>query len=111
MSLQTECSRYFASDLLRPVAYAGSVKARRRMAERLGLAGDVSNDRSSNNNGEDSNGGIGCGGSPGSAGATPDEKVDGGATAAQELESANVVITSYNVLRTDSDVLGEEVCR
>lgn len=101
LSLQAECSRYFGSDLLRPVAYAGSVKRRRRLAEQLGLAGDIAND---------SNNGIDCRGPPGSAGAAPDDgNGRGDAASAEEAENANVVITSYNILRTDSDVLGEQV--
>lgn len=100
--IQAECSRYFGRHLLRPVAYAGSAKARRRLAHRLGLGGGVTDDSSSKN-------GVGCGGPLGSSGAAPDGRGERDAEAAQEPESANVVITSYNVLRTDSGVLGEQV--
>lgn len=98
---QAECSRYFGDDLLRPVAYAGSPKARGRLAGRLGL-GPAGNgkDRNGTNGGADGSQGPGADGATASA-----------AEEEEEPERANVVITSYNVLRADADVLGKQVQR
>ncbi|CAM9816122.1 unnamed protein product, partial [Ectocarpus sp. 12 AP-2014] len=96
---KAECSRYFGDGLLRPVAYAGPPQARRRLAGRLGLGPAGNNkDRNGTTGGADGSQGPGADGAKASA-ATEEE---------EEPERANVVITSYNVLRTDADVLGKQ---
>ncbi|CAN0195363.1 unnamed protein product, partial [Ectocarpus sp. 8 AP-2014] len=96
---KAECSRYFGDGLLRPVAYAGPPQARRRLAGRLGL-GPAGNDKDRNgtSGGADGSQGPGADGATASAAAEEEE----------EPERANVVITSYNVLRTDAEVLGKQ---
>ncbi|CAM9115468.1 unnamed protein product [Laminaria digitata] len=102
---QAECSRYFGQDLLRAVAYAGSASTRRRLAAQLGLAtGNVTSSGSTSAGAS--------GGQPGKAvapecgsGVAEVGREDAG-TEDAAVECANVVVTSYNVLRTDAGVLG-----
>ncbi|CAB1096075.1 unnamed protein product [Ectocarpus sp. CCAP 1310/34] len=96
---KAECSRYFGDGLLRPVAYAGPPLARRRLAGRLGL-GPAGNHKDRNGTNGDADGSQGPGTDGAKASAAVEEE--------EEPERANVVITSYNVLRTDADVLGKQ---
>lgn len=113
---QAECSRYFGGDSLRPVVYAGPTKARRQIAERLGLGlaangkntvdtADVRSDNTSNGDAT-----AGHAGSPGGETTASPTAATGGRREEPERH-ANVVITSYNVLRTDSEILGQQVCK
>ncbi len=127
-SRQAECSRYFGGDLLRPVTYVGPVKTRRRLAQRLGIGLTfAANGNGAGDNGEDdgdgcgggedgsgnidisSNGEAARGGSRGDAVAAAAAAVEEGEGEGEQPERANVVITSYNVLRTDARVLGDQV--
>lgn len=84
---QAECSRFFGDDLLRPVAYAGSASKRKQLAKHLGLTNTAP--------------------SPPSAEVTPKKKAEG--DGAGTADFANVIITSYSVLRSDAEILGEQV--
>lgn len=109
LTRQAECSRYFGQDLLRPVAYAGSVATRRRLAEQLGLAPD--------NVKTPGSAGVGTSAGKAGEGFVPKSgrgvggvgRVDAGAESAAAVGCANVIVTSYNVLRTDAGVLGGQV--
>lgn len=87
------------------------------MAGRLGLgltaaAAAAANDNRSDddiNNADDSNGRIGYDGSREGAGEAAAEEGGSGEREGRRLEGANVVITSYSVLRTDAAVLCEQV--
>lgn len=111
-SRQAECSRYFGDDLLRPVAYTGSPKARRRVAERLGVGLTTAAVDKHSDDDNDPDGGssrTACDGLRGGVGGAAAEGEGEGEGGGGDLEGTNVVITSYNVLRTDARVLGEQV--
>lgn len=112
---QAECSRYFGDNLLRPIAYAGSPRARRRLAERLGLgltaaaaaaAADNHSDDDNDDNADDGNSRTAC--DMDMAAAERERERKGGGEGGHP-ERANVLITSYSVLRTDARVLGDQV--
>lgn len=85
------------------MAYAGSVSTRRRLAGRLGLvAGSVGRRAGEATAPEVS-------GSEEMTEAAEDNGWGEGGDGDRAVERANVVITSYNVLRTDVGVLGGEV--
>lgn len=103
---QAECSRYFGQGLLRPAAYAGSVSTRRRLAAQLGLtAGNVEGSAGSASG--SAGGGQARKAFPPESGAGSGEEYAG--TEPVAVEYANVIVTSYNVLRTDASVLGGQV--
>lgn len=125
---QAECSRYFSDDLLRAVTYEGSAPTRRRLAEQLGLSSKCASRASPSPppSVAEGRGQRGRWSRRGTASRSHSAAAAAGAAASDTaaavtmsensgemdrvvLERANVVITSYNVLRMDADVLSDQV--